>query len=169
MKRNSKNNTVPIADEFADFFSTEPDANEKAWGLIHDFYHGILSYMGKNNISRSDLAKKLNLTRPAISQMFNKTPNVTLKKMVEIADALNQNLKISFETIGSNIQETDIRPIKASFVSAGASDVLSGENGNIFKDQGVNSSMAEVIPIDRKRRTIATSDNNSDFLDAANG
>ena len=162
MKKNSKNNTVSIVDEFADLFSAEPDVNEKAWGLIHDFYHGILTYMKKNNVSRSDLAKKLDRSRSAISQMFNKTPNVSLKKMVEIADALNQNLKISFETIGSIVEETDIRPAKATFVPVDADD-------NNSQADGFNSSSAKVISINRGRGTSATNDNRIVFSDAATG
>jgi transcriptional regulator with XRE-family HTH domain len=97
---NSKNSINPV-DEFSDFFATAPDVNEKAWGLIHDFYHAALTYMEENNISRSSLAAKMNKSRSAISQLFNKTPNITLKKMVEIADALDHNLRISFEKLHS--------------------------------------------------------------------
>ncbi len=166
MKKNSKKNTAPLVDEFADFFSAEPDVNEKAWGLIYDFYHGILTYMEKNDISRSDLAKKLNRSRSAITQMFNKTPNVSLKKMVEIADALNQNLKISFETIGSFVEETDIRPAKASYVPVGAGNVLVDADDSSQFD-GINSCSAKVIPF--KRGISATIDTGIGYADAANG
>ena len=38
--------------------------------------------MKKRKISKSSLAKKLGKSRSAVSQMFNKTPNITIKKMV---------------------------------------------------------------------------------------
>lgn len=121
MNRSSKNIMNP-SDEFGDFFSAPPDVNEKAWGLIHDFYHALITYMGKNNISRSDLATRMNKSRSAISQLFNKTPNITLKKMVEIADALDQNLKLNFETKNSVMEEIDGRAVKASFVGVESLD-----------------------------------------------
>ena len=111
--------------------------------------------MKKNNISRSDLAKKLGRTRPAISQMFNKTPNVTLKKMVEIADALNQNLKISLETISSIEEEANIQSAIASFSEGDA--VLIDADDNSSQCLGVNSSNNNIIPFNRGR---ARSDSN---------
>jgi transcriptional regulator with XRE-family HTH domain len=74
--------------ELNDFFQAKPSAEEKAWGMILDYYHFILTYMDENNISKADLARNLNKSRSAVSQMFNKTPNITIKKMVEIADSI---------------------------------------------------------------------------------
>lgn len=91
MKKSSKN----ILKEINDFFAEAPTSNQKAWGLIHDFYHLVLTYMEVKNISKADLAKRLNKSRSAISQMFNKTPNITIKKMVEIADAIGIEIRIS--------------------------------------------------------------------------
>ena len=69
MKENSKSSYK----EINDFFAEPKTSNQKAWDLINDFYHMALSYMEKNNISKSDLAKKLGKSRSAITQMFNKT------------------------------------------------------------------------------------------------
>ena len=84
-----------IYKDVEDFFASPPSANEKAWGIIHDFYHMILTHMEEQGISKSDLAKRLGKSRSAITQMFNKTPNITLKKMVEIADAIGVDIRIS--------------------------------------------------------------------------
>jgi transcriptional regulator with XRE-family HTH domain len=88
MKRNLKDSYKDI-DEF---FISPPSVNQRAWGLINDFYHKILTTMKKRKISKSSLAKKLGKSRSAVSQMFNKTPNITIKKMVEIVDVLDQVL-----------------------------------------------------------------------------
>lgn len=90
MKKNLKNSLQ----EIEKIFSEEPSINQKAWGIINDFYHLILSRMEKEGIKKSDLAKRLGRTRSAISQMFNKNPNLTIKKMVEIADSLDLDLAI---------------------------------------------------------------------------
>jgi len=78
-----------------DFFAAPPDAEEKAWGIIHDFYNLLLSYMREINLNQSELAKKLGKSRSAISQMFNKNPNVSILKLVEIADAIGIEITIS--------------------------------------------------------------------------
>ncbi len=91
MNKSSEN----ISQEINSFFNESPSLNQKAWGMINQFYHIILTYMDENNISQSDLAKRMGKSRSAVSQLFSKTPNITIKKMVEIADAIGINLEIS--------------------------------------------------------------------------
>jgi len=84
MKKNLKSSLQ----EIEKIFSEEPSVNQKAWGIINDFYHLILSRMEEEGINKADLAKRLGRSRSAISQMFSKNPNLTIKKMVEIADSI---------------------------------------------------------------------------------
>ncbi len=81
--------------EIDDFFSQPQTAHQKAWGIIHDFYHQILTFMEENNITKSDLARRLGKSRSAMTQMFNKTPNISILKMVEIASAIGVELNFS--------------------------------------------------------------------------
>ncbi|MCK4640958.1 MAG: helix-turn-helix transcriptional regulator [Candidatus Marinimicrobia bacterium] len=90
MSENSKNSLK----EINEFFSAEPDAEDKAWIIIDEFYHYVATFMKTNNISRADLARRLDKSRAAVSQMFNKTPNISVIKMVEIADAIGVDLSI---------------------------------------------------------------------------
>lgn len=90
-----KKNSQSIYEEVEALFSRIPTTNQKAWGLINDFYHLVLTFMEKNNISQADLARMLGKSRSAISQMFNKTPNISIKKMAEIADAIGLTIKIT--------------------------------------------------------------------------
>jgi len=101
MKKNSKN----LSQEIVDFFKTPPDAEQKTLGVINDFYHKVLTYMDDNKITQSDLAKKLGKSRSSISQLFKKNPNISIKRMVIIADALGITLKIDFPEI--SIQNTE--------------------------------------------------------------
>ncbi|HEY0090387.1 MAG TPA: helix-turn-helix transcriptional regulator [Candidatus Lokiarchaeia archaeon] len=91
--------------EIDDFFASPPTSNQKAWDIINDFYHMILTFMDKNEISRAELAKRLGKSRAAISQMFNKTPNLTIKKMVEITEAIGLDINISSPQIGKQLKE----------------------------------------------------------------
>jgi transcriptional regulator with XRE-family HTH domain len=103
-----------IFKDVEEFFASEPTSNEKAWGLIHDFYHIILTYMERQHISKAELANRLKKSRSAITQLFNKTPNITLKKMVEIADALGLDLQISSPQIQAEKEEKK-QPITVSY------------------------------------------------------
>ncbi|MBS3768387.1 MAG: helix-turn-helix transcriptional regulator [Candidatus Cloacimonetes bacterium] len=90
MKNNSKN----TIDEF---FGKEPSVGQKAWDIINQFYHLVLTKMEQDGVSRADLARRLGKSRAAISHMFNETPNITVKKMVEIADAVGLNINLTTE------------------------------------------------------------------------
>jgi AraC-like DNA-binding protein len=81
--------------EVDDFFGSSPTVNQKAWGLINEFYHLVLTYMEENNISKAELARRLDKSRSAITRMFNKTPNITIKRMVEIADVIGMDIHIA--------------------------------------------------------------------------
>lgn len=91
MKKNSKH----LFKEVEDFFESAPSPNQKAWGVINDFYNLILHHMQKQGIKKTDLAERLGKSRSAISQMLNGTPNISIKKMVEIADAIGIDINIS--------------------------------------------------------------------------
>lgn len=91
---------------FKSVFDSEPDAEEKAWDMIHEFYHLVLSRMEREGINRADLARKLGKSRSAVSQMFNKTPNLSIIKMMEIADAVGVEISIkegSFQDASLNL------------------------------------------------------------------
>jgi len=69
MKKNSKSSFQ----EFEKFFGSPPTTNQKAWGIIHDFYNLALTYMKKKEpkeITKADLARKLGKSRSAITQIF---------------------------------------------------------------------------------------------------
>jgi transcriptional regulator with XRE-family HTH domain len=91
MKKSSKD----VSKEINSFFEESPTLNQKAWGVINQFYHIILTYMDENKISPANLAKELGVSRSAISQLFSKTPNISVKKMVEIADAIGIKIEIT--------------------------------------------------------------------------
>jgi transcriptional regulator with XRE-family HTH domain len=94
-----------LFEEIDDFFGSSPTVNQRAWGMINEFYHLILTYMEKNNITQADLARRLGKSRSAISQMFNKTPNISIKKMIEIAEALEIDIHIFSPQVQLNINE----------------------------------------------------------------
>lgn len=83
-----KKNSESLFEEIDAFFREEPTSNQKAWGIIHEFYNHVLLHMKVNGIKKAELARRLGISRAAVTQMFNKTPNVSIRKLVEIADAV---------------------------------------------------------------------------------
>ena len=128
MKKNSRDNFIHV-DEF---FGNAPSSNEKAWALIHKFYHLLLSYMKKNNVSQADLARITGKSRSAISQMFNKTPNISLKKMIEIADSIGLEIDINEKNTQKEVFTYEAKYNAMSTVVLDAEHAWS-ELGNIIK------------------------------------
>ena len=71
-----------------DLLSADLTAEDKAWDIIFEFYHHVLTRMEEQNITQADLARKLGKSRSAVSQLLNKTPNISVIRMVEIAEAV---------------------------------------------------------------------------------
>ncbi|HEC98660.1 MAG TPA: XRE family transcriptional regulator [Nitrospirae bacterium] len=62
--------------------------------IILDFTEKIVTMMEKKNISRAELARRLNVSKAFVTKMLNGNPNLTIKTMVSIADALECNLNL---------------------------------------------------------------------------
>ena len=100
-----KKNLQGSIEEFDDFFMEEPDVESKAWGILHDFYHYLLTWMEDNQISKAELARKLCKSRASITKMFRHNPNVSIKKMVEITHPLGLDIKLGFEQIPASLAD----------------------------------------------------------------
>ncbi|MBN2834138.1 MAG: nucleotidyltransferase domain-containing protein [Candidatus Delongbacteria bacterium] len=107
---NMKKNSKDIYQDVEDFFNAEPTANEKAWSLIHDFYNLILSEMKVKGIKQIDIANKLGTSKAAVSKMLKNTPNITIKKMVELAEVVGLELKL--KTVKKKINKIKMFTIK---------------------------------------------------------
>lgn len=59
-----------------EFFGSPPNANQKAWGIINDFCHIMLT---KSNITDKEL---------------DITPDITVKELIEIADKYDVEIKV---------------------------------------------------------------------------
>jgi transcriptional regulator with XRE-family HTH domain len=63
-------------------------------GLILDFTEKIVSKMEEMKITRAELAKRLGVSKAFISKLLNGNPNLTIKSMMSIADALGCDLSL---------------------------------------------------------------------------
>ena len=90
----SKNST-PSFKELMDRAANNPSMEQLKWKTVFGFYNDILTIMAEDNISRKDLAIKLNKSKSAISQMLNETPNISLGRIVELTYALDLEMQIN--------------------------------------------------------------------------
>lgn len=85
--------------------------------FILDITENICRIMKEKNISRSKLAEKLNISKPAVTRMLDGNPNFTIKRLLTVADALDQELKIDFkekEIVTSKPIDISLKPMYVS-------------------------------------------------------
>lgn len=63
----------------------------------------ILQIMEDKEISRTDLADRLNVSKASISKLLNNGSNMTLKRILSIADALDCNFSVKIEDKSAQI------------------------------------------------------------------
>ncbi len=78
-----------------DLLHAELSTEDKAWDIIFEFYHHVLTRMREQGMTQTDLARKLGKSRSAISQLLNQTPNISIKRMVKIAEAVGFEFSLS--------------------------------------------------------------------------
>ncbi|HET6464896.1 MAG TPA: helix-turn-helix transcriptional regulator [Nitrospiria bacterium] len=64
-------------------------------GLILDFTKQIALIMENKKIRRSELAAKMEVSRPYVTEILAGKPNLTFESMLKLADALGANLQIT--------------------------------------------------------------------------
>jgi transcriptional regulator with XRE-family HTH domain len=80
-----------------------------------DLYNQILDYMKKNNLNRTQLAKKLGVTKGYITQVLNGEFNHRLSKLVELSLAIGRVPKIEYEDLDKFIIDDEIGYIPISW------------------------------------------------------
>lgn len=55
-----------------------------------EIYNQLSAYMKANNLQKQDIAEKLNVSRPYVSQILNGDFNFTLKKLIQLGLMMNK-------------------------------------------------------------------------------
>lgn len=76
--------------------SLQDDVEFRLESLILQITEQISAAMEKQRINRSELAKILGVSPPAITKILNGSANFTLRTLLSLADALNLNLVVKY-------------------------------------------------------------------------
>ena len=71
------------------------DPEYRTYLLLIRLNERICERMNELEMSRADLARKLGVSRAAVTKMLNGQPNMTLKKLVTVAMALDAEVEVS--------------------------------------------------------------------------
>jgi len=81
----------------------------KLEGLELEVTERILQVMEEKGISRSELAERLGVSKAAVSKLFNNGSNMTLKRLLTIAEALGQELRVNLGPVERRIAENVVQ------------------------------------------------------------
>jgi len=77
----------------------------KLEGLELEVTERILQAMEEQGISRSELARRLNVSKAAVSKLLNDGSNMTLKRLLAVAEALGHELRVDLQPPARRIEE----------------------------------------------------------------
>jgi len=63
---------------------------------IIDITETIVKRMKELRMNKAELARRLGVSKPFITKLLNGNPNMTIKTLVSIANALDCNVKVNF-------------------------------------------------------------------------
>ena len=78
-----------------------------------DLYNQVTNYLESNNINRSELAKRLGVTRGYVSQVLNGESDHRISKLVELSLAIGVVPDIKFKNMAEYL-ETDEKCVNKS-------------------------------------------------------
>ena len=74
-------------------------------GEQNELYRQVLNYLEKENITKSELAKRLNVSKGRISQILDGEYNYSLKKLIDICLTIGLVQQIKYSTINEILKE----------------------------------------------------------------
>ena len=72
------------------------DAEYKTEVLLLDINEQLIAMMERLGVKRSELAKRLGVSRAHITQVLEGQPNITVKTLCKIATAVGLDIKVEF-------------------------------------------------------------------------
>lgn len=80
----------------------------KLEGLELEVTERILQVMDEQGLTRSELTRRLNVSKAAVSKLLNNGSNMTLKRLLAVAEALNLELRVDLRQAAYRIETNGI-------------------------------------------------------------
>lgn len=80
------------------------DIEFKTETMILDFTEKLVARMKEKNVTRAELARRLGVSKAFVTKLLNGNPNMTIKTMVSIADALSSDLHLDIYPQGFEVR-----------------------------------------------------------------
>jgi transcriptional regulator with XRE-family HTH domain len=93
-------------------------------GLLFEFVEQVLEIMEREQLSRTDLAKKLGCSNAYITKLFKGNQNLTLRKIFEIADALGCSFNFAIKPVQKPSLQDEWISIQSSLSAKEFSSVI---------------------------------------------
>ncbi len=133
------------ADLFAKVEASEEYLNEMA---IIDFTEDIIATMERQQVSRSDLAKRLGTSQAYVTKVLRGNVNFTLGTMTRLAHALGAVVRVHVSPRGAITRWMDsidgATPIPATFDFSGQENILPAEYAVSSKSDSENEPIQAV-------------------------
>ena len=98
-----------MLDKYWDVY--KDDAEFIAEGLALSITEQALTIMKAQDISKSELARRMSVSRPQVSRLFKAAPNLTLVSVARLASALNMDVIIILKDKTENDTENQVECI----------------------------------------------------------
>ncbi len=80
----------------------------KLEGLELEVTERILQVMDEQGLTRSELTRRLNVSKAAVSKLLNNGSNMTLKRLLAVAEALNLELRVDLRQAAHRTETNEI-------------------------------------------------------------
>ncbi len=108
--------------------------------IQNEIYRQVEAYLRENNLTQSQFAEKLGVTKGYISQILNGNYNATLKKLIELSLAVEIAPVLDFQNLNEYIKEDfqkryemQYNPIFNLTVKQNRIPLVSGSTSNFVK------------------------------------
>lgn len=95
----STNDLGSFLDEMHEEYRDDPEYRAEC--LYNDITAEILDYMDENDITRRELARKMDVSEARVSRIFGETQNFTLQMLGKMASALGVDIGVHMERASS--------------------------------------------------------------------
>ncbi len=119
------------------------DPEYRSYGLELSFIEQVLEVMEKNNVSKAELARRLDTSRAYVTRLLDGTANVTLLTIAKVCIALQVDMEL---VTTDKIKNQQIEPVRAPVLMQDEYSRCPHIRDNYYASKGVVPSLSLDVP-----------------------